>query len=62
MSEGFTSYFVYEFLHQRYPHLTDSEYYMRLIHLVNKQVYFIVRDDCLGRMEVGPNMFLAVHD
>ncbi|KAH7725403.1 peptidase family M1 containing protein [Aphelenchoides avenae] len=37
LSEGFTSYFVYEFLNQRYPHLTDSEYYMRLIQLVSKQ-------------------------
>uniref|UniRef100_A0A915CSA1 Aminopeptidase n=1 Tax=Ditylenchus dipsaci TaxID=166011 RepID=A0A915CSA1_9BILA len=37
MSEGFATYFVFDFLNEEHPHLTEYEYYMRLIELFNKQ-------------------------
>uniref|UniRef100_A0A914E1T3 Aminopeptidase n=1 Tax=Acrobeloides nanus TaxID=290746 RepID=A0A914E1T3_9BILA len=37
LSEGFASYFVYDFLNEDHPHLTDNEYYLRLIELLDKQ-------------------------
>lgn len=43
LSEGFTSYFVFDFLNTDHPHLTDNEYYMQLIDLLKRQVSI----DCL---------------
>lgn len=40
LSEGFASYFVYDFLNEEHPHLTDNEYYLRLIELLDKQVMY----------------------
>ncbi|KAI6175278.1 Glutamyl aminopeptidase [Aphelenchoides bicaudatus] len=37
LSEGFTSYFVYDFLNTDHPHLTDNEYYLQLIDLLKRQ-------------------------
>lgn len=37
LSEGFTSYFVYDFLNTDHPHLTDNEYYLQLIELSKRQ-------------------------
>lgn len=40
LSEGFTTYFVYSFLHEQHSNLTENEYYMRLNDLLKKQVNF----------------------
>jgi aminopeptidase N len=38
MSEGFATYFVFDFLNAlHHPHLTEHEYYLRLIELINRQ-------------------------
>ncbi|KAI6214217.1 Glutamyl aminopeptidase [Aphelenchoides besseyi] len=37
LSEGFTSYFVFDFLNTDHPHLTDNEYYMELIEMLKRQ-------------------------
>uniref|UniRef100_A0AC35ESX2 Aminopeptidase n=1 Tax=Panagrolaimus sp. PS1159 TaxID=55785 RepID=A0AC35ESX2_9BILA len=37
LNEGFASYFVYDFLNDDHPHLTDNEYYIRLIELLDRQ-------------------------
>lgn len=38
LSEGFASYFVFDFLNAaNHPHLTEHEYYLRLIELVQRQ-------------------------
>ncbi|KAI6239640.1 Glutamyl aminopeptidase [Aphelenchoides fujianensis] len=37
LSEGFTSYFVFDFLNTDHPHLTDNEYYLELIGLLKRQ-------------------------
>lgn len=46
LSEGFATYFVYDFLNEQHSHLTENEYYMRLNDLfdrqVNKNVIFLV--------------------
>lgn len=38
LSEGFATYFVFDFLNEEHPHLTEIEYYQRLIELLEKQV------------------------
>nr|CAD2179042.1 unnamed protein product [Meloidogyne enterolobii] len=38
LSEGFTSYFVFDFLNaHNHPQLTEHEYYLKLIELINQQ-------------------------
>jgi aminopeptidase N len=37
LSEGFATYFVFDFLNTDHPHLTEHEYFMRLIELLQKQ-------------------------
>ncbi|KAI1732678.1 peptidase family m1 domain-containing protein [Ditylenchus destructor] len=37
LSEGFATYFVFDFLNEEHPHLTEIEYYQRLIELLHKQ-------------------------
>uniref|UniRef100_A0A1I8BKU2 Aminopeptidase n=1 Tax=Meloidogyne hapla TaxID=6305 RepID=A0A1I8BKU2_MELHA len=38
LSEGFTSYFVFDFLNSHnHPQLTEHEYYLKLIELINQQ-------------------------
>ncbi len=37
LNEGFATYYVYEFLHQLRPNLTEIEYYLRLSQLIAKQ-------------------------
>ncbi|KAI1726189.1 peptidase family m1 domain-containing protein [Ditylenchus destructor] len=37
LSEGFATYFVFDFLNEEHPHLTEIEYYQRLIELLHIQ-------------------------
>jgi aminopeptidase N len=37
LSEGFATYFDFDFLNEQHPHLTEHEYYLNLIDLISRQ-------------------------
>ena len=68
LSEGFTTYFVFDLLNVDHPHLTEHEYYTRLIQLIRKQTSTIAGQDSSPPLIQSPastrqleRMFSSIH-